>query len=341
MWPGPTGAPGAIGARKTMIINCYYYAPHNHTLLSEHLDADLERIRSLGTDAVSVCVQESQLTNWHQQRLRNVVDRIHAHGMQAHAVPNRWAGLVAGWLDGFGRFTVENLDTLVRDADGHVVAKDEMVSCVNNPKVIEHITWALTTLLEQFGFDGLIWDEPHSRMCHCEHCTALNADRDTGWHHLRFAHFLDEMSLYARSLRDDLVVSVFVQPNQDALLDALLDTRSIDYIGSDGHVRSNDHQMHRMKVTIFEAYRKFAPKLKQAGKKSFFLLEAQRHRDEDLDNYLANVDEAFALPMDHLMYYYSAHEMSCGNEQILNAATWKCVRRIHELRLHEPPEGRA
>ena len=41
------------------------------------------------------------MDNWHQQRVRNMVDRIHAHGMQAHAVPNRWAGLVAGWLDGF------------------------------------------------------------------------------------------------------------------------------------------------------------------------------------------------------------------------------------------------
>ena len=48
---------------KNMIINCDYYAPHNHTLLSEHLEADLARIADFGTDAVSVCVQESQLTN--------------------------------------------------------------------------------------------------------------------------------------------------------------------------------------------------------------------------------------------------------------------------------------
>jgi len=65
-----------------MIINCYYYAPHNHTLLDEHLGSDLARIADLGTDTVSVCVQESQLTNWHQQRLRNVVDQIHARETQ-------------------------------------------------------------------------------------------------------------------------------------------------------------------------------------------------------------------------------------------------------------------
>jgi hypothetical protein len=87
-----------------------------------------------------------------------------------------------------------------------------------------------------------------------------------------------------------------------------------------------------MKGTIFEAYGKFEPRLRQAGKKSFFLLEAQRHRDEDLDNYLANVDEAFSLPMDHLMYYYSAHEMSPKNEQSFNKATWAALRHAHERR---------
>jgi len=83
-----------------------------------------------------------------------------------------------------------------------------------------------------------------------------------------------------------------------------------------------------MKGTIFESYQKFDPLLQDAGKKTFFLLEAQRHRDEDLHNYLDNVEKAFALPMDHLMYYYSAHEMSPENERIFNQATWECVRRI-------------
>jgi len=81
----------------------------------------------LGTDAVSFCVQESQLTNWHQQRVRSMVDRIHAHGMKAHAVPNRWAGLFAGWLDGFGRFTVENPDTLIQSEEGTILKKGEIM----------------------------------------------------------------------------------------------------------------------------------------------------------------------------------------------------------------------
>ncbi len=314
-----------------MILNCYYYAPHNHTLLSEHIETDLVRMAEMGTDVVTFCVQESQITNWHQQRIRNMVDRIHAHGMKAHAIPNRWAGLVAGWLDGFGLFTLENIDTLIRDTEGNMVITGAAQSCIQHPKVAEHIRSSLTQLFETFNFDGLIWDEPHSRACYCEKCTSLNPTADPLWPHRQCADFLDEMSAYAKSLREDLVVSVFAQPDQDELLDALLDTRHIEFVGSDGHVRSPDHQMHRMKGTIHEAYEKFMPRIRAAGKKSFFLLEAQRHRDADLENYLQNLEKAFSYPMDHLMYYYSAHEMSSENESIFNRETWAMVKSLKGL----------
>ncbi len=130
----------------------------------------------------------------------------------------------------------------------------------------------------------------------------------------------------------EVVTSVFIQPQNDVLLDTLLETKNIDYIGSDGHLRSPDHWMHRMKGTIFEVYDRIAPKIKASGKQTFFLIEGQRHRDEDLDNYLENLDRAFSLPMDQLMYYFSAHEMSLENEEIFNQATWDAVKKAKLLK---------
>ena len=69
-----------------------------------------------------------------------------------------------------------------------------------------------------------------------------------------------------------------------------------------------------------------------AGKKTFFLIEGQRHRDENLDNYLENVGRAFSLPMDQLMYYYCAHEMNMENGEVMTEATWKEVCRIAYLK---------
>lgn len=318
----------------SMIINCYYYAPHNHTLLGEHMEKDFERMKALGTDVVSFCVQESQLSNWHQQRLRNAVDLAHECGLRVHAVPNRWAGLVAGWLDGFGKFTLEHADTLIRTERDNPMARSEMVSCVNRPEVAAHVEESLRVLFERFEFDGLIWDEPHAAACYCPRCRELagEAGPSERWYHERFAEFIDGMSAQIKRWKPGAVVSVFVQPFQRMMLKTFLDKTSIDYLGSDGHVRDPRHEMHRMKRTIFEAYEEFQPLLEEAGKPSFYLLEGQRHRDEDLDNYLENLERAFSLPMDHLMYYYSAHEMSLKNEQRFNEATWEQVARVSRLR---------
>jgi len=314
-----------------MLINCYYYAPHNHSMLSSHVRDDLSRMRDIGTDAVSFCVQESQLTNWHWKRIDNFVTMAHAAGLKVHAVPNRWAGLVAGWIDGFSSFTVMNERLLTESAPGVLSISGEMPCCVNKPGVEEHLLSSLETMLSRFDFDGVIWDEPHADWCRCERCRDVGID-SFGKSQDSFSAFLDKLSLAAKELKPGLCASVFVQPDHDSLLNSLLGTAHLDFIGSDGHLRSPSHRMHRMKTTIFEAHAKYQPLIKEAGKKSFFLLEGQRHRDEDLDDYLAKLDSAFSLPMDHLMYYYCAHEMSPDFEERMNEATWKAVARLAALK---------
>lgn len=318
-----------------MLINCYYYAPHNHEVLTAYLRTDLARMRDLGCGAVSVCVQESQLQNWHWRRLENFISLAHRAGLKVHAVPNRWAGMFAGWLDGFGAFTVEHINLLVENELNKPQIQGEMACCLNKPATYEYLANTLALLLNHFDFDGVIWDEPHSCFCRCAHCRARGIMTPFQAHEA-FATNIDRLSYHAKQLKQDLTVSLFVQPDETALFDALLHTRHIDYLGSDGHVRSENHQMHRMKDTIFTAYKRYAEKLRQTGRKSLFLIEAQRHRDEDLPDYLKNVDAAFSLPMDQLMFYYSASELSCGLEEQFNCATWNAVKRVSQHYQSEP-----
>lgn len=282
-----------------MLINCYYYAPHNHTLLRRHQQADLEHMVEMGTDIVSVCVGDDQLTNWHQARLRNVVEMGHDLGLKVHAVPNRWGGIVAGWLDGFSGWILEHKDIWYPDM--------EPGRCDPRYPAMRQRFEELLKLTLDFGFDGVIWDEPRPPR-------------------QEVIDFLDEMSAYAKSLKPEVVISMFANSPNLQLAEPFAGTKHMDYLGSDGHVRSEEHQMHRMKTTIFRAYDVFDPVLRAAGKKTFYLLEGQRHRDPDLQTYLDNIEKAFNLPMDHLMYYYSAHEMSLKNEDIFNRVTWEQVK---------------
>lgn len=285
-----------------MLINAYYYAPHNHTLLHRHLDEDLAHMRSLGTDIVSVCIGEDQTWNWHQQRLKNVVEAIHTHGMKAHAVPNRWCGILAGWLDGFSQWVVAHPELWFTDQPSKPGQCDP-----RQPEVRAHFEELTRLTLEEFGFDGLIWDEPRPAR-------------------QEIIDFLDEMSAFAKSVRADTMITMFANAPELGLAEPFAQTRHMDYLGADGHVRAEDHQMHRMKTTIFKTHEVFTPVLQAAGKKTYFLIEAQRHRDPDLQTYLDHVDAAFKLPMDHLGWYYSAHEMSPANENAFNEATWAAVK---------------
>ena len=313
-----------------MLINCYYYAPHNHTMLSNHIEYDLEKMIEIGTDIVSICVSESQLKNWHWKRIENFIRTAHGFGLKVHAVPNRWAGIFAGWLDGFSDFSMKNIDQLVEDKNGKPVINDEMVCCFNKPAVRNHIKNYIKLLLDIFPFDGIVWDEPHTVKCHCSYCLDAKINSYTKTCEA-FSNFIDEMSSRAKQCNSNITISLFVQPQCEELLEALLSTKNIDYLGSDGHLRSDSHRMHVMKKTIFEAHDKYYDKLKAAGHPPFFLIEGQRHRDEDLQDYLVNLEKAFSLPMEQLMYYYSAHEMSQNSEKTFNEATWQAVKQAKEV----------
>ena len=46
--------------KTQMLINCYYYAPHNHELLNRHLEWDLKKMKEIGCDArLGLCPGES------------------------------------------------------------------------------------------------------------------------------------------------------------------------------------------------------------------------------------------------------------------------------------------
>jgi len=299
-----------------MLLNCYYFGPQYHTLLPKHLDWDLQNMAKMGTDIVSFCMEEpyasdSQLMIHYHTKVRHIIDRIHKHGMEAHAVPSRWGRLVAGWIDGTSLWTLKNANTLVNRGDPEV--STDLVCDPCNGRVIEHFRVNLKELVITLGFDGIVWDEPRLPA----------AD---------VATLLDDLSGYVKSLRSEVTISLFAEAGTLAFAHDLAKTKHIDYLGADGHLRSEDHHMARMKNTIFTTHDYFTPVLKKAGKKTFFLIEGQRHRDENLDNYLENVGRAFSLPMDQLMYYYCAHEMNMENGEVMTEATWKEVCRIAYLK---------
>lgn len=331
-----------------MWINSYYYAPHAHSMRRSQIEEDLEIMKGIGTDIVSLCVHDWQMWNWMQPRINRFVALARSYGFKVHLVPNRWGGLFAGWLDGFDEFMLANPDILIQDRNGQPFRSREDDSCFSgriaafgctqHPKLQAYfLERLLPRLCDAMEFDGIVWDEPHSHVCYCPHCRALAPEGEptSAWQFAQTAKFINRCS---EAIRDGsgrkVTMSLFVQPGQTPLLRELVRQPALDYVGSDGFVRSPErHVQGWKKQDLFTYYDEIDPIMRAAGKKTFYLLEAQNHRDADLEDYLISIDRACRLPMDQLMYYFAAHEMSDpDNERKFNEATWQAVKTVAKQR---------
>lgn len=326
------------------LINSYYYAPHAHSMRHSQIVEDLEIMKDIGTDIISLCVHDWQMWNWMQPRINRFVQLAHSYGFKVHLVPNRWGGLFAGWIDGFDEFMLANPDVIIQNRDGKPFKSDEgnhcfsgritAFGCTQNPKLRAYFfERLLPRLCEAMEFDGIVWDEPHSHVCYCPYCRELAPDGEPTreWQFVQTAQFINECSAAIRKNCDRKVtISLFIQPGQTDLLKELVLQPELDYIGSDGFVRSpHRHVQGWEKQDLFTYYDEIDPIIRSAGKKTFYLLEAQNHRDADLEDYLISIERACKLPMDQLMYYFAAHEMSDPeNEKRFNQATWDAVRHL-------------
>lgn len=142
-------------------------------------------------------------------------------------VPNRWCGLVAGWVDGHSHWASTHPEALLPGSDEIGVCDPQ------HPAVRSRYEETLRVMLGEFGFDDLIWDEPRSSKPP-PRCFSMSA--------------------YARSLCPGLVVSFFAEAGRLDTVNHLAATRHIVYVSADGHVRRNGHQIPRMKNTIFTTY---------------------------------------------------------------------------------------
>lgn len=213
-------------ASEEMLINCYYYAPHAHSLLIEHQEEDLERMAELGTDIVSFSVRDDELFNWNQQRIINFINLAHKHNLKVHVIPSSFGELTAGWIVGPSSWLLNNPDVWMKPT---VVRADPA-----NKKWNRYAKSVLKYLVVDLKVDGIIWDEPRP-----------SRRRDV-------FSFLDNMSAYCKVLDPDIKISIFAEAGCLHLADWFCEMQYIDYFGADGHLRSNDHKMHRMKNTILK-----------------------------------------------------------------------------------------
>ena len=117
--------------------------------------------------------------------------------------------------------------------------ENPFLACVESKDFQEWIKQFITTLVEDYEIDGLIWDEPKAPDFVTIHPETIVKYGDCATSEMMmsgFACLIDELSLIAKKIRPELAISLFNMPKTDPRFSYMTSAlENIDYAGFDGN----------------------------------------------------------------------------------------------------------
>lgn len=144
-----------------MRINCFYQSKFAYTIVPWQIREDLQRIKDTGADIITLNVleQDHKAAN---ENIRLVLAEAEKVGLETWFVPERWVGIFSGVNDFPSVFTIKNMHTAVRDAQGDILQTSiGPVSSIFHKKTQSFLRKKLKECFKSFGFKGIIWDQPN------------------------------------------------------------------------------------------------------------------------------------------------------------------------------------
>jgi len=296
-----------------MLLNAYYFRQHMYSLVPRHVREDMQWMADVGTRAVSLALLEQDLyaARWNVEIICREAERA---GMAVHAVPSRWAGLIAGAPKVPSRFTVDHPEAVSRDASGgpHVSISGAVAS-VHHPATLEFFREGLTTLLTQWPIAGVIWDEVKNIHL-IDHSDAARralgeSVSDPTAHLNATVDFFGTLNQHIKRTKPEARTTLFLYAHcTGEEVHAFARTKALDDYGCDGRPWAiadggSTEERAGEKCLLDHAPRFFAEARKH-GKGGFLLIENQNMQSGDLDLLDRWLDDTIDLDADHVTYYY-------------------------------------
>jgi len=291
-----------------MLLTAYYFMGQDLCTVRRHIRDDLAWMVDAGTDSVAIGIHEFQLDYGHQQQLDILFDEAERVGLAVHAIPSRWAGLVAGWPSAAGRFAATHPDSWMRDADGTPSFRTfcgGALCSIYDPATKAFFLDAIDRMLSAWPVKGLIWDEIKvlHEEDHSKHARETLGEPAKGKVQVQHAvDFFSQASRFARGKRTKLIISCFVYAYlPDDILDACASIDELDYFGIDGRCWPDKDP--KTKVLFGNMSRARAACAKHdVG--SLALIETQTMKGGEAQRTIAHLPAFLEQPVDHLLYYY-------------------------------------
>jgi hypothetical protein len=290
-------------------LTAYYFMGQDLCVVRRHLRADLEWMAEAGTDAVAVGIHEFQLDYGGQQQLDILFDEARRVGLAVHAIPSRWAGLVAGWPPAAGMFAATHPDTWILGTDGRPLRRTFCAGPLCSIYADETRAFfldAVDRLLATYPVSGIIWDEIKvlHEEDHSPHALAAHGGPARGAAHRRaVVDFFAAANRRARERRPDIALSCFVYAHMsDEILEACAAMDGLDSFGIDGHCWPDDQP--RAKTLVGNLDRAAAA-CRRYGRGLLALVETQLQPKTGWSRRtLEHLPVLLERPLNDLLYYY-------------------------------------
>lgn len=294
------------------MLSAYYFRHHMYTLVPRHVRDDMAWMADAGTHNVCLAVLEQDLQHA-KSNIEIVCREAQRVGMQVHAVPSRWGGIVAGAPKVPSMFAAAHPEACIRKADGapYFSGVSGPVCSIYHEATRAFFADTTARLLRVFPIAGVIWDEvkvldvkDYSDAARQAHGAAWNGPR----HLDAVAAFFEDANAAARAVRSDVVLSMFLYAHLTGpAVDRMARVNGLDYYGCDGRpwrIEDGGTLEGAGKVLLSGNGERFIAAAHQHGKGGLLLIENHAIATPDYDLLDRRMPEVLALGAEHLLYYY-------------------------------------
>ena len=146
------------------MISAYCLSYGNWTVIPAHWDYVFEDMVNCGFDAVALSFSESE-ERYAMCCFEQQVKAAHHHGLKVLAIPSRIGGRFAGAPFMPSPWLLSHPESQVPGHPG--------LACLEDKVFLKRVEEFIRFIVEDFGVDGIIWDEPKGLEVICKHPATL------------------------------------------------------------------------------------------------------------------------------------------------------------------------
>jgi len=313
--------------RSDRLINAYYFRAHMYTMVPRQVKEDLQWMRDMGCQAVSISILEQDFYAAVEniEIICNVASDL---GMEVYAVPARWAGLFAGAPKVPSMFSITNPHTWVINEEGKTRQSQVsgVISSIHYPETVDFVKQKALEVFKLWDIKGIIWDEP--KLVDGVDCSPMAIEKmglikEEKPHVQAFSNFLEDVNLSIKSEYPDKSTHMFAYSNLAGWkIDMLSRIKGIDSFGCDGrpwYSADGGKQETSGKVLLGEdGGERFLTAAARENKKTLWLIENHNLAMKDLPILEKRLPEVLSKQVDHLIVFYYPRNLE-DPDRIMNS----------------------